>query len=143
MDFGARSPIAATNWDDRLVASVETGGGSDVESAITELLTGPRPHAVVIAGMELAARTLRIALELGWDLPGELGTVGVGGTSEPELMYPKLTTVGSPVGDRAAAIARMLHDMFDDPSSWDDQGVVMAPKLTVRAIEHSPGRPSE
>ena len=119
--------------DERLVANVEPGGGSDVESAITELLTGPRPNAVVIGGMELAARTLRIALEQGLDVPRELGALGVGGTSEPELMYPRLTTVGSPVADRAAAIARMLRDMFDAPSSWDGQGIVMAPNLTVRA----------
>ena len=95
-------------------------GGYTEETAATparELLTlDPRPTAVFAANDASAIGTMKVAGELGLDVPGDISVIGFDNIPESALSSPPLTTIDQSIQDMGSEAARLLIDLIDDPS---------------------------
>ena len=96
----------ATERVERGFNSVESG----IEAA-RRLLAGPdRPTAIFASNDDMAAGVVRVAHELGIEVPGGLSVAGFDDSQLASLVWPPLTTVRQPSYQMAYAAAEMLID---------------------------------
>lgn len=90
---------------------------SQVEEGVAAgraLLTGPdRPTAVVAQSDALAAGVVIAARELGLEVPGDVSVTGFDGIELPWLGEVRLTTVAQPLGEKGAAVGRMVAALLE------------------------------
>ncbi|MGH2669953.1 MAG: LacI family DNA-binding transcriptional regulator [bacterium] len=113
---------------------IRTGTYRDsMYSAVLDVLrsvSGPRPDAVLSSTDRGAIAALWAARNEGVDVPGELAIIGMGNTTEGEMVRPSLTSIGT-MDRRYTQANQRLIDRIDDPTLPAEQ--LAAPwVLTVR-----------
>jgi len=90
------------------------------DGAARELLTlDERPTAVFAANDITAIRTMRVAADLGLDVPGDLSVVGFDNIPESVLVDPPLTTISQPLHEMGAEAFRLLLTLLTGAEPTD------------------------
>jgi LacI family transcriptional regulator len=117
----------------------EAPGGYTFDSGVAAgrtLLDRPtalRPTAIFAANDEMAVGVLRVAHELGLEVPADLTLVGYDDFDIAARVWPPLTTLRTPTREAARIAARKLH-----PGGSDQPFAELAPKLVVRGSSGPP-----
>jgi LacI family transcriptional regulator len=69
-----------------------------------------RPTAIFAANDDMAAGVVRVADQLGIDIPGELSVAGCDDVALAQQIYPALTTLRQPLSAMAERAAQALID---------------------------------
>ena len=125
------------------LASVRTARGnftfqSGIE-LLSELISAPRPTAVVCANDDMAAGAVFRAHELGISLPKELTITGFDGAPVSEITWPPLTTIRQPLkemGERAGALLINAINFGGPPK--DNTFITLPHELIVRRSSIAP-----
>lgn len=108
------------------------------DGAARELLTLPdRPTAVFAANDITAIRTMKVAVDLGLDVPTDLSVVGFDNVPESVLADPPLTTITQPLHEMGAEAFRLLLTLLrgEEPAQTH---VRMPTELVVRRSTQPP-----
>jgi DNA-binding LacI/PurR family transcriptional regulator len=89
----------------------------------------PALDAVFAANDLMAIGALRALREAGRRVPDDVAVVGFDDIEAALYTTPPLTTIRSPMGDQAAATARLLLGLFDDAPG---EPVIMPNELVIR-----------
>lgn len=110
-------------------------GGYDAASArapVHELLgRRDRPTAIFAANDVSAIATIRVAAELGIEVPGDLSVIGYDNIPESALIDPPLTTIDQSIQRMGLEATEMLMRLIDDPESGPTH-VMLSTELIVR-----------
>lgn len=125
---------AGLSADPDLVAhagfSAEGGG-----AAMSALLDGARPTAVLCSSDLMALGAMRAARARGLSVPGQLSVVGFDDIVPAAYCEPALTTLAQPIEEMAgAAVDELVHQLDPDRAAVATRGHsrVFRPRLVVR-----------
>ena len=126
--------------DPTMEMPVEALHRADGARAMRALLARPgRPDAVFCLTDQLALGALRVALEHGLDVPGDLAVVGFDDIEDGRYSTPSLTTVAPDKRATAAGAVACLADRIDGTGAdLPARNIVVGHRLIVR--ESSVGR---
>ena len=93
---------------EELVAEGDNSIGSGEECAEQLLRREPRPTAVFAANDDMAAGVVRVATQMGINIPEDLSVAGCDDISLAQQIHPSLTTIRQPLRDMAEAASRAL-----------------------------------
>jgi LacI family transcriptional regulator len=99
-----------------------------------------RPTAIFAHNDTLACGVYRALFEMGYKVPEDVSVVGYDDLPSCELMYPPLTSIGTPLKDLASAAVGLLMDRIErfnaqpakNPGTTARQKISLNPKLVVR-----------
>lgn len=132
--------FAAAMAAEELAAPGDHGLPADVAAATRQLLRrAPRPTAIVYESVGLAVDGLRVAAELGLDVPRELSIVAWDDSPICELLSPPLTALHRDVLSFGAACARRVLALLDGVEvTVEDDRPVLLTQLRVRGSTAPP-----
>lgn len=84
------------------------------QAAREALLSVPRPTLLLCASDAIAIAVLRVALQLGLRVPGDLQIVGFDGIPEARVLHPTLTTVYQQSEEKGRMAAQLLLGDLED-----------------------------
>lgn len=115
--------------------SIVIHGATARETAYTatrELLTDPHPPTAIFSATDRGAlAAIWACRDAGFDVPGDVAVVGVGGLPEGAVFKPTLTTVGQERLDYSSMIDR-LFTRIDNPDGVTDEIIKRPWQLVVR-----------
>ncbi len=125
------------------VQRVDFSPESGREAALRLLKTSPAPDAIFAANDPIAIGVLQAARDLGIDVPGQLGVVGVGNFQHVADLSVPLTTIDQnkvAVGETAARLLLDLIAMRQGQPGHEapPRTVLIEPILVVRASTQRP-----
>jgi LacI family transcriptional regulator len=89
-------------------------GQEQTQQAVYELLNMPRPPTAIFAAADIQATiTLKVARELGLQVPGDLAVIGFDDLDLAE--YVGLTTIRQPLDDSGRIAVELLLSKLSDP----------------------------
>ena len=118
--------------DPALVAIASGWTFADGGAAVTALLDGARPTAVIASSDVMAIGAADAARARGLALPDDLSIVGFDGTAIAAYTTPPLTTVAQPTAAIARAAVDLLQRVIAEPDA-EHPHAVFAPRLVVRS----------
>ncbi len=131
-EFLAAMRLAGLNPDPALMVEVET---NDVEAAVgpvTEFLKRPDPPTAIVAKTDaIAMATLKVAEQMGMNVPRDLSVTGWSDRVEAARSNPPLTTVATPRRSEARAAVELLLGAAEGKFT-DFQTVMLEPQLVLR-----------
>lgn len=136
---GFETAAAAAGLDDEQATIVQADDFTVAagHQAITGLLAGSRPDAIVAANDLLAIGAIKAAREAGLEVPADLVVTGMDDTELGRVFQPALTSVSLHSSQRGEAAARLILDrLADRQRSW--RGMTVAPELVVRESSRTP-----
>jgi LacI family transcriptional regulator len=90
-------------------------GQEQTQQAVYELLNLPRPPTAIFAAADIQATlTLKVARELGLQVPGDLAVIGFDDLDLAE--YVGLTTIRQPLDDSGRIAVELLLSKLSDPN---------------------------
>jgi DNA-binding LacI/PurR family transcriptional regulator len=90
-------------------------GQEQTQQAVFELLNLPRPPTAIFAAADIQATiTLKVARELGLQVPGDLAVIGFDDLDLAE--YVGLTTIRQPLDDSGRIAVELLLSKLSDPN---------------------------
>ncbi len=102
------------------------------EACARELLTRrPAPTAIFACNDDMAAGVIRIAHEMGIQVPEHLSVAGFDDAPLARVLYPALTTVRQPVRAMAERVADVLINRMQQPSAGPTRSTIAA-ELVIR-----------
>lgn len=93
---------------EELVVAGDNSIASGAAAAEKLLALEDPPTAIFAANDDMAAGVIRVAYDLGIDVPGQLSVAGFDDSSLARQIYPALTTVRQPLASMAEQAAAML-----------------------------------
>lgn len=103
------------------------------EEPARELLTlQDRPTAVFAANDVTAIETVKVARDMGLDVPGDLSVVGFDNIPESALADPPLTTIDQSIQDMGYEAARLLIRLIESPEGATPIHLTLPTRLVVR-----------
>ena len=105
---------------------------SGIECARTLLIQTPRPQVIVANNDEMAAGVLKVAHEMGIDVPGELSVAGFDDNLFASRVIPSLTTVQRPVVAMAGLAAKKIVALIENKPTEDVDDYIVKPHLIIR-----------
>ena len=110
-------------------------GGYTEETAETParelLLLDRRPTAVFAANDVSAIGTMKVANELGLEVPRDVSVIGFDNIPESALSTPPLTTIDQSIQEMGSEAARLLIELIDEPAR-EPVHLTMPTELVVR-----------
>ena len=91
-----------------------------------------RPTGIVMANDEQAMTFLRMVMDRGINVPGDVSVVGFDGIEEGARFWPGVTTVAQPMHAIGSAAARIVLQMVEGTESQIPEYVEFDTELTVR-----------
>ncbi len=107
---------AGIEFDPVLLVQGEFTFDSGMQAARTLLDLEDPPTAIFAANDDMAAGVVRVALERGLSIPGELSVCGFDDIPIARQIFPALTTVRQPAREMGASAAAELLKCMRDPS---------------------------
>lgn len=107
---------AGIEFDPALLVQGEFSFDSGMQAARTLLDLDEPPTAIFAANDDMAAGVVRVALERGLSVPGELSVCGFDDIPIAHQIFPALTTVRQPAREMGATAAAELLKSMRDPS---------------------------
>jgi len=101
------------------------------------LLDGEPPTAIFAANDLIALGAIRLAREIGLNVPRDLSVVGFNDIPQSELFDPPLTTVHTPQEEMGVLAAALLIDHLEG-RHVDKRQVVLQTQLEVRGSTATP-----
>jgi LacI family transcriptional regulator len=118
---------------DRVVVAIHEDEPGEVRPALTRLLsTTPSPTAIICGSERIALGALRVARDLGLDVPAALSIVALGESWVAQASTPSLTAVSLPLAALGEQAARMLLKQMAGESPVPALGTVPVATLTTR-----------
>ncbi len=117
--------------DKRLVVEGYNSFESGEDAARRLLGRKPRPTAIFAANDDMAAGVLRVARDLGLEVPGKLSVVGFDDTPVAAQTWPALTTIHQPIREMAESAAKILIHRLDSPERNQTKEIIDS-RLVVR-----------
>ncbi len=111
---GYREGLAASGieMDKRLIAQGYNSFESGVECARALLDSSNRPTAVFASNDDMAAGTMKVAHEMGLEIPTDLSVAGFDDVPLAAQLWPSLTTIRQPIEEMARrATELLLHEL--------------------------------
>ena len=105
---------------------------SGIECARALLIQTPRPQVIVANNDEMAAGVLKVAHELGIDVPGELSVAGFDDNLLASRVIPSLTTVQRPVVAMAGIAAKKIVALIENKPAEGVEEYTIKPHLIIR-----------
>jgi LacI family transcriptional regulator len=116
-------------------------GGYTQETAETparELLLLDQPPSAVFAANDVSAiGTMKVAAELGLDVPEDLSVIGFDNIPESALSTPPLTTIDQSIQEMGSEAARLLIELINEPAR-EPAHLTLPTKLVVRQSCRAP-----
>jgi LacI family transcriptional regulator len=116
---------------EKLVAAGDNSFESGVQAARQLLTRKQRPTAIFAANDDMAAAALRVATDLGIEVPAELSVAGFDDIALARQVIPNLTTVRQPLSKMAERAATALINRGGSNGKLHDTEIVPA-TLIVR-----------
>jgi DNA-binding LacI/PurR family transcriptional regulator len=114
--YRAAARTLGHDWSEVTVATCPRNSADDAEAAARTLLSGPkRPDAVAAMSDQLAAGVIRVAGQLGIDIPRQLAITGF--DDDRLATRLRLTTVRQSLRDQGAACAQIILGVESDRSA--------------------------
>lgn len=107
------------------------------EAALEMLGRVDRPSAIFAANDITAIEIMRVAAELGLDVPGELSIIGFDDIPEASKSIPALSTVRQPMQMLGAEAARLLLALMQGETP-DATHITLPTRLVPRATTAPP-----
>jgi LacI family transcriptional regulator len=123
----------------QLVAAGDNSFGSGLECAEKLLTQKHAPTAIFAANDDMAAATMRVADQLGIDVPGQLSIAGFDDISLARQLFPRLTTIRQPLVKMAERAATVLIGGNHDSDSGTTTEVVPATLKIRESTGPAPG----
>jgi DNA-binding LacI/PurR family transcriptional regulator len=102
-------------------------------TAMSRLLDGPKPTAVICSSDMMALGAISEARRRGLTVPRDLSVVGFDDIPHAAYCTPALTTLAQPIAEIArAAVDGLLADMESNPTAPAGHGRVFRPRVVVR-----------
>jgi DNA-binding LacI/PurR family transcriptional regulator len=99
--------------------------------AVSKLLNGNRPTAILVVSNNMVLGALEALRERGLDVPSDMAIVGFGDTPSAALLRSPLTVVSQPAREIGAAGARLLIERLQHPDRAR-RSIVLDTQLIVR-----------
>ena len=106
---------AGIEVDPSLIVQGEFSFDSGMRAARDLLALAHRPTAIFAANDDMAAGVVRVALEQGLSVPGQISVCGFDDIPIAHQIFPALTTVRQPAREMGAAAAEELLKCMRDP----------------------------
>jgi len=107
---------------------------SRFDPSIVKLVqTATKPLAIFALNDFIAIRLCRLALELGFRVPQDVGVLGVGDTVLTRISSPPISTIQTPVESIGYEAARLVHRMIEGRRLARKNLPVFGEKLIARA----------
>lgn len=104
---------AGLEVDLQKIKSHESFGYEDGKETLKSLINqSPEVTAVFAASDEMAAGAIKLAHEMGIDIPGQLSIIGYDNIFLGEVIWPALTTVAQPLQKMGLGATRLLVDLI-------------------------------
>ncbi|HMS56485.1 MAG TPA: LacI family DNA-binding transcriptional regulator [Fimbriimonadaceae bacterium] len=104
---------------------------SDPSELITLLRSPQRPTALFVWSDDVAFECLRVARDLGINVPTELSIIGFDSTAACNRVDPPLTSIRQPILEMARTATGILHAIVQDGGGAVQQ-IVFPPHLDIR-----------
>ncbi len=133
-ELGWREELAANGRavDESFVANGDWTPSSG-ERCIRMLLEWhPEMDAVFISNDQMALGAMKVARQMGRQIPNDLAIVGFDDIPESPYFTPSLTTVRQDVAEMGREGVRQLLTLLDDAENLESPSAVLPPKLIVR-----------
>ncbi|HRU05146.1 MAG TPA: GntR family transcriptional regulator [Candidatus Brocadiia bacterium] len=112
-------------------------GGQGVDEQLRRLLSAQKPTAVFCSGLALCLDTMRVAREMGMEIPRDLSLATFDDYGLGAMVSPALTGAVQPVNEVGRAAARMLlRQLRGKP--LEQRQVTLKCKLHIRASCQAP-----
>ncbi|MCC6603448.1 MAG: LacI family DNA-binding transcriptional regulator [Anaerolineae bacterium] len=92
----------------------------------------PEMDAVFICNDQMALGAMKVARQMGRQIPQDLAIVGFDDIPESPYFSPSLTTVRQDVAEMGRQGVKQLLTLLDDEENLESPSVVLQPKLIVR-----------
>ncbi len=92
----------------------------------------PEMDAVFICNDQMALGAMKVARQMGRQIPQDLAIVGFDDIPESPYFSPSLTTVRQDVAEMGRQGVKQLLTLLDDEENLESSSVVLPPKLIVR-----------
>lgn len=113
-------------FDERLTARGDNSFGAGEAAGVQLLQMTDRPTAIFAANDDMAAGVLRVARQLGVDVPGQLSVAGCDDISLARQLFPTLTTIRQPLSRMAERAALVLIGHANDEAQLQGTEIVPA-----------------
>jgi LacI family transcriptional regulator len=133
-ELGWREELAAHNRtiDESYIANGDWTPSSG-ERCIRMLLEWhPELDAVFVCNDQMALGAMKVARQMGRQIPADLAIVGYDDIPESPYFSPALTTVRQDVAEMGRQGVKQLLTMLDDDENLPSRSVVLPPNLIVR-----------
>jgi LacI family transcriptional regulator len=114
----------------RLVAAGDNSFGSGLACAEQLLKRKNMPTAIFAANDDMATAAIRVADQLGIDVPGQLSIAGFDDISLARQVFPRLTTIRQPLSKMAERAADLLIN--SKSSSGNSMSEIVPSTLKIR-----------
>ncbi len=102
-------------YSEDLVVAGDNSIGSGEKAAYQLLDKADRPTAIFAANDDMAAGVIRVAFNLGLDVPGELSVAGCDDVALARQIFPALTTIRQPLSQMAGhATLSLIRQSFGE-----------------------------
>jgi len=112
--------------------------GTEYARSFLQRARAERPTAVVLGNDAMALGFMRIVLQHGVAVPGEVSVVGFDGTPDGEQCWPGLTTVLQPTQQMAISACEALLERIDRRQQGSGSSIEFAVQLLVRESTGAP-----
>lgn len=92
----------------------------------------PEMDAVFVSNDQMALGAMKVARQMGRQIPKDLAIVGFDDIPESPYFSPSLTTVRQDVAEMGRQGVKQLLTLLDDEENLESPSVVLPPKLIVR-----------
>lgn len=92
----------------------------------------PEMDAVFVSNDQMALGAMKVARQMGRQIPKDLAIVGFDDIPESPYFSPSLTTVRQDVAEMGRQGVKQLLTLLDDEENLESTSVVLPPKLIVR-----------
>lgn len=119
-------------YSESLVGSGDNSIGSGEACARKLLAREQPPTAIFAANDDMAAGVIRVAYQLGFDVPGQLSVAGYDDNSLASQLYPTLTTIRQPLSTMAERAALALVGAELDDNALSPETEILSASVQIR-----------